>query len=197
MTDDKKPVVPTNWKSLWSDDAIAFLDPLIKKIRYAFDERDHDAFLQLWQPGTDPKGSYICMGIRKQGKQKNGNPYSVLIAFGFFYEAAWRWSEGYIDHMADRAVEQYQLFLDGQWPIDKVHDDEVLKRNANVSAPEPRRTYAHHDQPAIMALKPTQNPSCDVKKLNKQMEDMWGDEGDDDTDMWGDETPEDEDDPLS
>lgn len=192
MTTDKQPIVPANWKTLWSDKSVAFLDPLIKNIRYAFDERDHDAFLQLWQPGQNDKGSYICLGIRKQGKQPNGNHYSIVFAFGFFYEAAFNWPENYIDYMADRAVEEYARFLRGEWPIDKIHADEVLKRNANVSAPEPRRVYSHHDNPAIMALKPTQNPSCDVKVLNKQMEALAAKK----TDMWGDEVEE-EDDPLS
>ena len=111
------------------------------------------------------------MGIRAQGKQKNGNPHSALFAFGFFYEHAYRWPDGFVDHMADLAVAQYARFQSGEWPIDQIHtDDETLKRNANITAPEARRTMSHHGNAEIKKITPTKDTHFSVKKLNAQME---------------------------
>lgn len=179
MSNDKQPIIPAHWEQRWSNDAVALLKPIINQIRYAFAERDYDVFLQLWEPGHNPKGSFVSMGIRPQRKQKNGNPHSILFAFGWFYEAAYRWPSGYIDAMADRAVEQYERFNNGEWPVAQIHtDDETLLRNANVSAPEARRTLSHKNNSAVAKLKPTQMPEldCRVSKLDDKMADAWGED---------------------
>lgn len=164
------PITPADWQTLWSDTSVAFLKPFIRNLRYAFEERDHEAFLQLWRPGQNPRGSFISLGIRKPGKQKNGNKYSILFAFGFFYEDAYNWPACYIDILADRVVSEYTSFrFDGTLP--GMHDDEVLKRNANVSAPAARKTTSHHGNRAIAAISPTKDKDCDVKKLDIKMTD--------------------------
>lgn len=179
MSDDKQPIIPAQWEQRWSDASVKFLKPVLQQIRYAFAERDYDVFLQLWEPGYNPKGSFVSMGIRPQAKQKNGNHHSILIAFGWFYEAAYRWPEGYIDAMADRAIEQYERFQRGEWPISQIHtDDETLLRNANVSAPDARRAMSHKNNPAVAKLKPTAMPEldCRVSKLDDKMTDAWGED---------------------
>lgn len=150
---------------------MAVLKPLIRKIRFAFDERGHDAFLQLWTPGHNPKGSFVSLGIRKKGKQKNGNRHAVLYAFGFFYETAFNWPADYVEYLADRAVAAYAGFLRGAWPTETIHeDDAVLKGNANVSAPIARKTHEGLTLSAVQAISPTKAEYCDVKKLNAVME---------------------------
>lgn len=178
MSDDKQPIIPAQWEQRWSDASVKFLKPVLQQIRYAFAERDYDVFLQLWEPGHNPKGSFVSMGIRPQAKQKNGNHHSILYAFGWFYESAYRWPPGFVDVLADRAIEQYERFKNGEWPVAGIYmDDDVLLGNANVSAPEARRTYSHKNNPVIAKLKPTRMPEldCSVKKLDAKMTDMWGD----------------------
>lgn len=126
-------IEPSQWEQQWSKEQVKFLKRLIADIRYSFDERDHDVCFYLVYRGTG-KNAYISMGIRKQGKQANGNSFSFLCAFGFFHDAALRWIEqpGWIDGMADRAVHEYQRFLDGTWPINKIHDQDVMDRTARL-----------------------------------------------------------------
>lgn len=126
-------IEPVIWEQQWSKEQVKFLKRLIAEIRYAFEERDHDTCFHLVYRGTG-RNSYISMGIRKQGKQTNGYPFSFLCAFGFFYEAALRWIEtpGWVDDMADRAVHEYKRFLEGEWPISKIHDQDVMDRTARL-----------------------------------------------------------------
>lgn len=180
------PIIPPNWQNLWSPEAVTFLKPLIRSIRYAFNERDHDAFFQLWTPGANARGSFVSCGIRKQGLQKNGNNYASLFAFGFFYETAFTWPAGYVDHFADRAVLAYSDFLEqGDIPANAIRDvhtdDAALKRNANLSAPVARRTNAHLDLPGVKKIVPHKMAVKSIAALNRQMK-LAIDEG---TDMWG------------
>lgn len=54
----EKPIVPDNWELYWPAEAVKFIAPLIKRVQFSYVERDYSAFMQLWQPGYNPKGEY-------------------------------------------------------------------------------------------------------------------------------------------
>lgn len=121
-------IEPARWElNGWSPAEIKKIKALLADIRYSFAERDHDAFFYILYHG-DPKRRYICMGIRKAEAQANGNPHSVLMAFGFFVAWMERQPASYVETMCDAAVTEYQRFLDGVWPIDKIHDQAMIDR---------------------------------------------------------------------
>ena len=121
-----EPILPKRWETIWEKDRVAFLKKLIGNLRYSFLEDDMDVCFYL--PYRKGNKAYASMGVRKRGQQPNGNNYSWVIAFGFFVEHAMTWSDDYINSRIERVVSEYENFLRGKWPVDKVFDEDVQRR---------------------------------------------------------------------
>lgn len=149
---NEKPIIPSNWQQGWKPEQLAWLKKTIPQIQYAFMERDYEAFLRMYSITEKEDRQFISLGIRKAGKQKNGNNFSILFAFGFFLRYAMaKWQDEYIEHMANRACDVYEEFLDdGPWAehadIHKdnpyiIHDDKVAERIKALDAKDKAQTF--------------------------------------------------------
>lgn len=120
-------VVPAQWENIWEPDRVKQLKKIMNSLRYVFSENDYDVSFMLAYRKTSP---YISMGCRPLRKQKNGNPYSFLMAFGFFYDFYNRASaqEGWTERYVEMCIREYEKFIEGAWPINKLVDQDVVDR---------------------------------------------------------------------
>lgn len=114
-------ITPPNWRTLYSPDVVRDFETVTNDLREEFLMAGYDVFFQLWGVNNYRGGKYngnvtFCsMGIRKAGKQSNGNKYSILFAFGFYHEDFLLWPENYVSTICERAIDRYARFLDGEW----------------------------------------------------------------------------------
>lgn len=121
MTTPDHIITPPHWRNLYSPKIRQDFETVIADLREEFMMEGYDVFFQLWG-ANDYRGgnnngrvTFCSMGIRKSGKQENGNNYSILYAFGFYHEDLLLWPDNYVYTIVERAAERYTKFLDGEW----------------------------------------------------------------------------------
>lgn len=130
---NKHNVVPHQWETIWEPERVTALKKLFNNLRYTFSEHDYDVgFMLVYRKHS----SYIGMGCRPTAKQRNGQPYSFYMAFGFFYDSMMKSAErdGYIDRYVEMCVREYKRFIAGEWPINKMVDQDIMERVAGENA---------------------------------------------------------------
>lgn len=104
-------VTSKTWGKFWDDEQIDFVTSLMNNIRFELAMTDYEPEFMTWSTEASKDGAFVSFGLKKKGKQENGNPFSTLFNFGFYYREAETWPEGYIEDMIPETIKVYEKFL--------------------------------------------------------------------------------------